>query len=110
MDLAQKAKENDGFWLHFGSIWPKIDPFLVPLFAPFWAPFWAHFWARFGAILGPFLGALRAPFLSRNTRKTKGFGAFRGLGLAPFWSPFGLHFGLILGSILELVGILSIPD
>ena len=58
-------------------------------------------WARFGAIFEHFSGALRPPLLSRNTRKTKGFGAFRGLGLAPFRAPFWDPFWLILGSILE---------
>ena len=46
----------------------------------------------------PFLGALRAPLPSENTRKTKGFGAFRGLFGSPFWAPFGAHFRFIFGS------------
>ena len=47
------------------------------------------------------MGGPSGPPFEQKHKETKGFGAFRGLGLAPFWSPFGIHLGLILGPILE---------
>ena len=79
---------------HFGpNFWPKI--------VPFWGPF-----------LEPFWGALRGALSSENTRKSKGFGAFRvpfvvlfwGPFWGAFWGPFWDHFGSILEAFWYILG------
>ncbi len=60
-----------------------------------------------------FLGPLRGPILSGNTRKPKGFEAFRGSKKAGLWvhsgaisgSLFGSISGTILASILARLGL-----
>ena len=115
MDLAQKAKENDSILLHLGSIWPQNGSIFAPFLSPFWDPFWAQFWVRFGAISGAFLGALRAPLLSRNTRKQRVldlfgasgwplFGPLLGSILGSFWAPFGAILGPLLAPFWAIFG------
>ena len=76
---------------------------LIPV--PFWGPFLVQFWAAFGPFLEPFWGALRGALSSENTRKSKGFGAFRVpfvvLFWGPFWGAFWAPFFGSFGSILE---------
>ena len=82
--MALRHPERVGYFHTARS--PNSGPFLGPFLEPFW-------------------GALRTTLSSENTRKIKGFGAFRVLFWPPFWAPFGAqfgpHFGLISGSILE---------
>ena len=95
MEFGPFGSILDPKWVNFGPLFGSI---LGPILGPIWGSFWGHFGALFGA--------LRPPLLSKNTRKSNGFGAFRGLGWAPFWVPFWAPFGHILGSIWSHFGAL----
>ncbi len=47
-------------------------------FGPLLALISVRFWTISGSVLVPFLEPLRVAVLSKNTRKTKGFGGIRG--------------------------------